>query len=83
MLNELAKIIQLVTKAYDEMKYKLVVKHAYSEMLSLKEAYMIGTQHKGNPAILFKYLETLLQMLNPLIPHFCQYQWQHVIIPRL
>ena len=83
MLNELSKIVGLVTSAYDEMKMKIVVKHAYSEMLTLKENYMISVGHKGNPAIMFKFIESLLVMLNPITPHFCQYQWQHVVLPRM
>jgi leucyl-tRNA synthetase len=57
------------------MKYKLVIKHAFNELSSLKESYLIATGgvEGANPVILFKYIETLLLLLNPIIPHFCQY----------
>jgi leucyl-tRNA synthetase len=55
------------------MKFKIVIKHAFNELLSLKEAYLIAKGGKPNPFVLFRYLETLLLLLNPIIPHFCQY----------
>lgn len=73
MINEITRITGLVNKAYIEMKYKLVIKHAFNELSSLKESYMIamGGQEGANPVILFRYIETLLLLLNPIIPHFC------------
>jgi leucyl-tRNA synthetase len=71
--NELTRIIDLVNRAYVEMKFKIVIKHAFNELLSLKEAYLIAKGGKPNPFVLFRYLETLLLLLNPIIPHFCQY----------
>lgn len=65
------------------MKFKIVIKHAFNELLSLKEAYLIAKGGKPNPFVLFRYLETMLLLLNPIIPHFCQYQWQTVLVPAL
>jgi len=83
MENELTRITAIVNKAYIDMKYKLVIKHGLNELSSLKEAYLIATGGQPNPQILFRYLETLLLLLNPIIPHFCQYQWQKVLVPAL
>jgi len=70
--NELTRIILEVTKAYSEMKFKNVVKHAFNELLSLKEIYMIAKASKPlNGHLLFRYIETLLVLLNPMIPHYC------------
>ena len=71
--NELTRIIDLVNRAYVEMKFKIVIKHAFNELLSLKEAYLIAKGGSPNPFVLFRYIETLLLLLNPIIPHFCQY----------
>lgn len=83
MINEINRINTIVKQAYAEMKYKVVIKHAFNELGSLKEAYLIATGGNPNPAILFKYFEALLVLLNPIIPHFCQYQWESVIVPAL
>jgi leucyl-tRNA synthetase len=71
MLNELVRITNIVNQAYIEMKFKIVIKHAFNELGSLKESYLIAKAGKPNPVILFNYLETLLLLLNPIIPHFC------------
>ncbi len=64
----------MVTQAYSEMKYKLVIKHAFNELLSVKETYLIAKgEAQLNPSILLRYIETILVLMNPITPHFCQY----------
>jgi len=56
------------------MKYKLVIKHAFNELLSVKEIYLIAKgEAQLNPKILLRYIETILILMNPITPHFCQY----------
>ena len=81
--NELNRIIALVNTAYAEMKFRVVIKHAFNELNDLKESYRIATGGKPNPKIMFRLLETMLAMMNPICPLFCQYQWQHVLVPAL
>lgn len=81
--NELNRIVKDTDAAYAEMKYKYVMIHAFNEMNDLKEAYRIATAGKFNPKIMLRLLETLLVMLNPICPLFCQYQWQTVLVPAL
>lgn len=83
MESELNRITAIVDKAYVDLKYKLVIKHGLNELSSLKEAYLIATGGNPNPVILFRYLKTLLVLLNPIIPNFCQYQWEKVLVPAL
>jgi len=71
MISEINRITAICTKAYTDMKYKVVIKHAFNELGSLKENYLIATGGNPSPTILFKYLETLLVLMNPIIPHFC------------
>jgi leucyl-tRNA synthetase len=66
------------------MKYKLVIKHAFNELLSVKETYLIAKgEAQLNPSILLRYIETILVLMNPITPHFCQYQWQTYVVPAL
>lgn len=83
ILNELQRIVGLVDQAYVEMKFKIVIKHAFNELSSLKEAYLIAKGGKPNPIILLQYLETMMLLLNPIIPHFCQFQWENVLVPAI
>lgn len=84
MMNEVSRITQQVTQAYDEMKYKVVLKHAFIEMLSLKETYLTGKGAKGaNPNVLFHFCETMLVLMNPLTPHYCQHLWDKYLVPAI
>jgi len=65
------------------MKYKNVVKHAFSELSNLKESYRIATAGDPNPKVMLRLLETILALMNPIMPLFCQYQWANVLVPAL
>lgn len=70
--NELTRIINIVTQAYYDMKYKLVIKHAFNELLGIKETYLIAKgDSQPNPFVIFRYLEAFLVLMNPITPHFC------------
>lgn len=73
MTNEVNRLTSQVKQAYTDMKYRDVIKYGFNELGGLKEIYLLGTGGNPNPLILFKYLETVLILLNPVMPHFCQY----------
>jgi len=83
MRNETRRITKLVKQAYKDMRYRDVIKYGFNELSGLKEIYLLGTGGKPNPVVLVQYLQTLLTLLNPVMPHFCQYQWQHVLVPAI
>jgi len=49
----------------------------------LKEAYRIASGGKPSAKIMYKLLESLLVLMNPICPLFCQYQWENVLLPSL
>ena len=55
------------------MKFKNVVKHAFAELSNLKEQYRIATAGKPNPKVMLRLLETILVLMNPICPLYCQY----------
>ena len=71
MRNELYDSVTKVTYAYDNMKFKEVLKHGFNNLLNLKEAYIIGTEKKPNPALIMEYMTVFLTIMNPIIPHMC------------
>jgi leucyl-tRNA synthetase len=84
--NELNQIIEKVTAAYDDMKFKQVIKFAFNEMLSLKENWLIAQGNKPgctNPHLMNRFIEVMLVMLNPIVPHYCQHVWQSIMVPAL
>jgi len=61
-------------EAYTGLRVKNVIR-IFNQFLSIKETYSIATQGKTNPVVIVKYMETLLTMMNPIIPFFCQNAW--------
>lgn len=78
--NECKKVSKEAQQNYSRMRLKYV-NVQFNEFISLKETYSIATEGKTNPAVIFKYIETLLTMMNPIIPHFCQTVWQSYVLP--
>jgi len=58
-------------------------KHAFNELLSLKENYLIGKDNKPNHFVVYKFIEAMLMLLNPITPHFCQHSWLTHVVPFL
>lgn len=84
VLNELNATLLECAHDYDQMRFKAVVKSAFSELLTLKETYQMAAGDRGtNPCIIFRYLEVILALMNPIAPHFCQYAWQTYVVPAL
>lgn len=84
IVNKLREINAIVHKAYVEMKLKNVIKYAFNEMLSLKEAYLIGkADGKPNAYVMMTYMVYQLVLMNPILPHFNQYCWMHYVLPWL
>jgi len=81
--NALNHSIVMSTQYYEEMKYKQALKFAFFEINSIKEDYLIAKSGKSNPYTLMRYLQTQLVLLNPVVPHFAQYCWNHYVYPVL
>lgn len=74
-LNQINQIIVHSEKGYREFIFRDVVKYAFNEMLSMKEYYIIGKNNKPNPFVLLRFIDTLLKMLNPIVPNFAENTW--------
>ena len=70
MINECKNVSKEARKSYETMKIKNVIR-LFNEFVSLKESYSIATEGKTHPGVIAKYIETLLTMMNPIIPFFC------------
>lgn len=83
ILNKLNDVNSQSFKAYTDMKFKKVVQYGFNELLSLKETYIIGKSGAPNPLVIMTYVYQQLVIMNPIIPHFCQYNWMHYVLPVL
>jgi len=81
--NAINTAIDKATASYDGMKFKDVMKYGFYELQSIKEDYLIAKGKKANPYTLMRFIVAQLTMLNPIIPHFAQYMWDHFVYPVL
>jgi len=80
-MNSITGGIIKATESYDQMKYRQALKYAFFQLQSMKEDYLIAKGGKANPFVLMRYLEVQMILMNPIIPHFAQYCWDHYLYP--
>ena len=76
--NNINYLIKQATQAYEEMKYKNVLKFAFYEMINAKDQYILFNADdytKLNPVLMVRFLKTFFIMNNPIIPHFTEYMY--------
>ena len=76
--NNINYLIKQATQAYEEMKYKNVLKYAFYEMINAKDQYILFNADdytKLNPVLMVRFLKTFFIMNNPIIPHFTEYMY--------
>ena len=55
-----------------------VIINGFFKMLSIKEEYQTNCGKVGQKQNLIKlWLESLLIIMCPVMPHFCEYMWQN------
>ena len=76
--NNINYLIKQATQAYEEMKYKNVLKYAFYEMINAKDQYILFNADdytKLNPVLMVRFLKTFFIINNPIIPHFTEYMY--------
>ena len=76
--NNINYLLKQATQAYEEMKYKNVLKFAFYEMINAKDQYILFNADdytKLNPVLMVRFLKTFFIMNNPIIPHFTEYMY--------
>ena len=73
--------MKLVTQAYDELKFKQVLKHGFFEMQALKDNYRVAKKGEASKKLLLQFIEAQLIILNPICPHFAEHCWQTYVKP--
>ena len=76
--NNINYLIKQATQAYEEMKYKNVLKFAFYEMINAKDQYILFNADdytKLNPVLMVRFLKIFFIMNNPIIPHFTEYMY--------
>jgi leucyl-tRNA synthetase len=82
--NNINYLISQATQAYEEMKYKNVLKYAFYEMINTKDQYILFNADdytKLNPTLMVHFLKTFFILNNPIIPHFSEYMFVTYLNP--
>ena len=82
--NNINYLITQATQAYEEMKYKNVLKFAFYEMINTKDQYILFNADdytKLNPTLMVRFLKTFFILNNPIIPHFSEYMYVTYLNP--
>ena len=82
--NNINYLISQATQAYEEMKYKNVLKYAFYEMINAKDQYILFNADdytKLNPTLMVHFLKTFFILNNPIIPHFSEYMFVTYLNP--
>ena len=72
--NEINRALNGAHQAYSGMKHRNVVV-IFNGLNSIKENYLIATEGQANPYVIYRFVEAILSIMNPITPHFCQYVW--------
>ena len=82
--NNINYLIKQATQAYEEMKYKNVLKYAFYEMINAKDQYILFNADdytKLNPTLMVRFLKVFFIMNNPIMPHFTEYMFVTYLNP--
>ena len=82
--NNINYLISQATQAYEEMKYKNVLKYAFYEMINAKDQYILFNADdytKLNPTLMVRFLKIFFILNNPIIPHFSEYMYNTYLNP--
>lgn len=86
--NNMNYLIGAARKAYEEMKYKNVLKYAFYEMINSRDEYILfNAGEKGedygklNPTLMVKFLRSFFIMISPVVPHWADYMYKTYLNP--
>lgn len=79
--NEVFHLVNTVKQAYDELKFKQVLKYGFFEMQTLKDEYLQAKKSRISNLLMLQFIEAQLIILNPICPHFAEYCWTEHVLP--
>lgn len=83
-LNDMIEFIELTQKAYENMRFRDVVKYAFHQFQGIKDEYLVfKKESKINWHYLLKYIEWQLILMTPIIPYMTDYCWRNFFLPKL
>jgi leucyl-tRNA synthetase len=81
--NEMNNLIQNAEDMYAQMKFKLALKFGFHELQGVRDDYVLLKKGDLNPYLVLRFIEIQLMLVNPIIPHFCEYHYQENFLPAI
>jgi len=75
--NEMNRLIAETTRSMEEMKYHEALRTGFFEFMAIRDNYRSAVANMNNQLIKSWSL-SLIAMLSPFCPHFCEYVYQNV-----
>ncbi len=78
VMSKLQRIIEATTNFYEQTKFRSVTQTAFFESFNLLKWYLERCEsiRRCNQKILRKFIENLVLILTPLLPHLCEEMWE-------
>jgi len=74
--NEMTRVHAAATEAYEAMRYRDALKHAWYGMLDARDRYRTGSAESGlDPTLIRKWITWLAIMITPICPHWAEEIW--------
>lgn len=79
--HEMNEVIINVEKAHTNMRYRDIIKYGMSQMIFIRNKYLQKCDGMRDPNItmLRQFVETFCYVMGPIIPHFCEHVWLHLL----
>lgn len=80
--NEIKRCVKIADIAYDEMRMRDALQTAFYDMQSVRDYYRDSCNKNGitmSKKLIYEWMECQLIIMEPIIPHFCEYAWKYVI----
>ena len=68
--------IKNATDSMENMLFKLAVQHSFMEMQRNLKWYLKRTNNNPNNDLINLFIESIIKMLTPFTPHFCEECWE-------
>ena len=83
--NEMNKLIGLTIHAYEQFRYRDVLKYGFYDLENTKNEYIMtkGGINNLNYSLILKFIENYLLLMHPIIPHFTDFCWRFKFVPKL
>ena len=76
--SKMQKIVEETTKAYEGLKYRTAVVHCLFNATSHLRWYArrcVAVENM-NGKLVKEYIQTMLKLLAPIVPHYCEEMWE-------